>query len=447
MLQPAANERPVSSYSSGSTMPYFLPGDPMNPAGGERVPRQWDYPVGVNAIPGPRPLELISFVELRNLARYYEGVQLCEGVVIQSLQRLRLHVVPRAEYVGDGNPAAPEWANLGRAMEEWFAAPDRTRHDLPSWMAAAERDLIEIDALGVYHRHDRAGRLYSLELVAGDTLAPLIDLEGRTPEYPAPAYAQVLHGVVASLWSRRHMDYLLEHPRTDSPYGLSRVERVVIAVNRALRKEHYDLARFTEGTIPAGYMVATDPKLFGLNADKFAILERQWNALLAGNTTERMRTRFIPPGWDFKSVATEDIQTEFDRWLLNITAAACGLTMDELGFTETSNRSVGDSQERVVRRNSTKPRAEYYGRYFDTIIRRYAGTPLWPNARSVSVAGRPITQAVWDARYHVVWDGLEDPDEFSQRVTDAAAMVKAGILDADGARAWLKLPREMVGVQ
>src|SRR5579883_631099 len=104
---PGANQRPLAEYQSASSQPFFLPGDPMNPAAPDSQPRQWDYPVGINAIPGPRPEELMSFAELRNLARYYGGVQICEGVIIQSLQRLRMQVVPRAEFVGDGDPAAP----------------------------------------------------------------------------------------------------------------------------------------------------------------------------------------------------------------------------------------------------------------------------------------------------------------------------------------------------
>lgn len=438
---PAMNNRPVSAYLSGGSQPIFLPGDPQYPAGGladqSAGPRQFDYSVGVNAIPGPRPEELISFEELRNLARYYEGIQIAEGLVIGSLQRLKMRVVLRPEYA-DGTDGATA---AGDAMAEWFAEPDHNRHSLPSWLAAAERDLIELDALGVYHRRDASGRLYGLDLVAGDTIAPLIDVQGRVPDAPAPAYTQVLKGLVASLWTRDELDYLVEHPRTDSPYGLSRVERVVMAVNRALRKEHYDLQRFTEGSMPLGTMETIDPKLLGMDADKFQKLERQWNTMLAGNVAARMRVRFIPPGWSYKPQATEDITTEFDRWLLNLTCASFGLTMDEMGFTETSNRSVGDSQERVVKRNSTRPRAEYWARYFDRVIRRNHGEPLAPNARALCVGSHPLRVWRWDARYRVVWEGLEDPDEFGVLVGQAATMVQAGIMAPDEARAWLKIPR------
>ncbi len=140
-----------------------------------------------------------------------------------------------------------------------------------------------------------------------------------------------------------------------------------------------------------------------------------------------------------------DVSVEFDRWLLNLTSAMFGLTMDELGFTETSNRSVGDSQERVIYRNSVQPKTNFLAGYLNRVIRRYHGQELSANAGSFSAAGAPTRKPyLWDGRYQVVWTGIDEPEDFNAKVQAAATMVQAGIIDAGEARRWLKLPREVL---
>ena len=438
------NDRPLTAYSpaleGGGII--FPPGDPLRPVGGatdgEGGPRQYDFPVGTNTVPTPRHTEDSSFADLRNLAGLYDGIQLCERAIFRVLRRLRLRLVAR------GGVGRSDETNA-RMMEEWLATPDKRGHDLSSWLVAAMRDNLELDAVAIYHRRNRAGGLYGLELVAGETIAPLIDSGGRRPMAPAPAYAQVLYGVVASLWSADDIDYLVEHPRTDSLYGTSTVESILLRVNQALRKEHYDLTRYTDGTVPSGILHTREPKLLALSADQLTVIERMWNATLAGNDAMRMRSRLVPPGWEFESLPTEAVTVEFDRWLLNITVAAFGLTMDELGFTETSNRSVGAAQERVIYRNAVRPRADFFANYLTTrVIGRYAGQPLEVTCSAVSIPGRATRSAgYWDDRYSVQWDGNEEPQDINAQAQAATQLVGAGILTPQQARHWLKFAEEM----
>jgi hypothetical protein len=46
-----------------------------------------------------------------------------------------------------------------------------------------------------------ARKLYSLDIVDGATIKPLIGEDGRAPEPPDPAYQQALHGVPAADFS------------------------------------------------------------------------------------------------------------------------------------------------------------------------------------------------------------------------------------------------------
>ena len=62
--------------------------------------------------------------------------------------------------------------------------------------------MLVIDAATIYPRYTRGGSLYSLDIIDGATIKPLIGEDGRAPEAPDPAYQQIPHGVPAADFSR-----------------------------------------------------------------------------------------------------------------------------------------------------------------------------------------------------------------------------------------------------
>ncbi len=408
-----------SSDLSGGVM--FPPGEPLRPAvgiaPGDGAPRQWAYPVGYNIAQRPRATEQTSFEQLRNLAALYDGVQVCERVYFDLLGRLEPRVVPRGELLAEGEPVgAPRWREPAQRIEAFLESPDRAQ-DLRAWLVAFVRDLLEIDAVAIYARRTRGGGLHALELVAGDSIKPLIDAQGRTPEPPQPAYQQFLYGVPGGWYTRDELDYVRETARTESVYGLSRVERVILRVNQALRKQDFDLARFTDGSTPLG--IIEPPSEMPWTPEQVRIFEETFNGLLAGNDQYRVRARALPPGSKWHALAGDDPLVAFDRFLLNVTVAAFGLTMDELGFTETSNRSVGETQQSVVYRRAVAPVAGLVAGYLTRAVRRWL-----------------------DPRFTVTLAGLEEPEDFAARAEAFARLIPVGVISPSQAARLLRLPVE-----
>ncbi len=397
----------------------FSPGQPIRPtpglSGPGGAPRQWAFPPGYNIAQLPRFTEQTSFDQLRGLAALYDGIQLCERVYFDLLGRLEPRVLPRTELLAVGeDAAAPRWREPARRIEAFLESPDRAQ-DLRSWLVAFVRDQLEIDAVAIYTRRARSGGLYALELVAGDTIKPLLDGSGRPPLPPAPAYQQFLYGAPAGWYTRDELDYLRETARTESPYGLSRVERIVLRVNQALRKQGFDLARFTDGATPLG--VIQPPASLTWTPEQLELFERAFNGLLAGNDQMRVRARALPPGATWQALAGDDPLIEFDRFLLNITVAAFGLTMDELGFTETSNRSVGQTQENIVYRRAVAPVAGLVAGYLTRKVRQWL-----------------------DDRFTVTFTGFEEPDDFATRAEAFARLIPLGVVSPAEAARLLHLP-------
>jgi|GEM_PF-2606414 len=445
------NTTPVAAYQPKSGSPgytLFSPGDPIRPIpgldDGFGGPRQWAYPVGGNIYTQPRANESVGFEQLRNVAALAYGVQLCERVIFRIIQRLEIAITPKAQYLDSADDASkPQWTEPAKYMQEWLQEPDHRGTDLNDWLVAATRDLLEIDALGIYHRPTRNGNLYGLELVAGDTIAIRYDAGGRIALPPAPAFQQVVYGSPGLLFSSNEMDYIKEIHRTDNLYGVSPVESVLLTVNQALRKQSYDLRRYTDGATPTGVLQTSNAALFNLTAEQIQGFEMMWNAILAGNDQLRHRTKVVPPGFTFQSLQENAIATDFDRWLLNIIVAAFGLTMDEIAMTETSNRSVGESQEHVIYRNAVQPRTALLARYMTRkVIARYDGMPLSATNATVSRAKAPTKAKLgtWDRRYQVEWRGIDEPEDLNAKITAAGQLVDKGIMGRTEAKRWLGLP-------
>ncbi len=251
----------------------------------------------------------------------------------------------------------------------------------------------------------------------GNTIKPLLDITGRRPAPPAPAYQQFVWGVPAGRYSTRELDYLCESPRVDSPYGFSRVERILFCVNHALRKQHYDLARFTDGVVPSGLLVP--PPALEWTAEQISEYEQSFNTYLAGNDQLRARVKVVPPGFGFTATHPEAPSTDFDRWLLNITAACFGLTMAELGMTEQVNKSSGDTQENVVYRRAVRPLADFFARYLSRIVAEE-----------------------FDPALVLTWQPIDEPEDFTAKAQALATLVQSQVITPARAAALLGLAPE-----
>ena len=133
-------------------------------------------------------------------------------------------------------------------MTSFLDRPDR-RHSFADWLRMLVEDMLVIDAATIYPRYTRGGSLYSLDIVDGATIKPLIGEDGRAPEPPDPAYQQVLHGVPAADFSADELLYLPRNARAHRLYGMSPVEQIALTVNIALRRDVATLEYYQFGSV------------------------------------------------------------------------------------------------------------------------------------------------------------------------------------------------------
>lgn len=404
----------------------FSPGIPLQPQknvnpGG--YPVQWRFPVAVNTFTPDRALndpERPSFQQLRSLAKLYEGVTLCERTWLDLVPRMQLKISLKPEYVAAGADDKDYQEEISY-FYKWFESPDKM-HDQHSWIRLCLREQTQIDELYIYKRKKRGGGLFSLEVIAGDQFKPLLDDWGKIPQPPNFAFQQYPWGLPGEWFTTDDLIHYQESPAADNPFGESRVERVIMRINQALRKEKKDLSHFTEGNIPQGMMKV--PADATWTPDQIDAFEQAWNALLAGNASQQVRMRFTQPGMEYQPFEQYALDTSFDMYIFKICCGAYGVSPGDVAFTEDIHKSSGDSQQNMLYRRTIDPLARVYASFFTQCMNNDFDPDLHGDMFEASFVG------------------FEEQEDTAALAGAYSTLTNSGILGISNAGKLLKLPED-----
>ena len=197
---------------------WFGPLQPLAPMAPPEVKgRQWDYPFGANLNYIPRAEDGVSFAELRGLA---DALPLLRAVIETRKDQIAAQSYAVRPRNRNDSPASSQAIDQ---VTRFLARPDR-RRSFADWLRMLLEEMLVIDAATLYPRFNRGGSLYSLDIIDGATIKPLIGEDGRAPEAPDPAYQQILKGIPAADFSAEELLYLPRNVRAHRLYGMSPVE-------------------------------------------------------------------------------------------------------------------------------------------------------------------------------------------------------------------------------
>src|SRR5258708_4157418 len=331
------------------------------------------FPPSFNTAPVDRTMgnqAIPPFQQLRILAKTSSGIGLCERAILDLVPRMGIKIGLTKEALAQGAEEKNFQEDIAY-FTDFFTYPTKVldqrgriiqRHDIHHFIRTAWREQTQIDELYLYKKKDRAGNLLSLDIVAGDQMKPLLDDWGNIV-----AYQQYPRGVPGAIFTMQQMIRYNETPAADTPFGTSRIERIMLRVNQALRKETKDLNYFTEGNQPFAIMEV--PEASNWTPDQIEAYEVMWNAMQAGNSQQQVRMRFTQPGMKYTPLEVYQLITDFDQFLLNIEAAAYGLSMQDLAFTGDIHKSSGDSQQNMMFRRTLEPTAVVYATILTRVMR------------------------------------------------------------------------------
>jgi len=235
-------------------------------------------------------------------------------------------------------------------------------------------DLLVLDAMALYKRPNVGGGLYALEPVDAATIVLELDENGGTPMPPDTAYKQIIHGKTVAEFTADEMYYEMMNARTYTPYGLAPLESLVLGVSAALKSDIYNVHLLTEGNIPEGFFGVPE----NWTPDQIKEFQALWDAALSGDTRAMSKLKFVPSGKGATgytpAVKPEDMRyKELQEWLMMKTCMLFEIQPNELGFTDTVNKSTGEVQQDIGFNSGLKPLAEFFQEIFTDVIQTDMG--------------------------------------------------------------------------
>ena len=326
----------------------FSPGQPIGPYDGfSRTPRTHDFVTGYNIATRPRTHEQVAFETLKGLFGAYDVARICVRHRIASLRSLDHKLLAMEGWEGDVSRDVAEGKRV-------LKRPDRKTLFKP-WLAKYLRGVLSYDAGTLYRMRNRAGRAVGLSVVDGTMIAPLQDYWGNPPDDPAPAYVQYVQGLPWNWLTRSDLIYEPYDPRDDSLYGTAPLEDILLNSNTDVRFQLYFLQRFTEGNLPAAFASAPE----SWSPDQIEQFQELWDGFMLGDQSRKSQIRWLPGGSKFTWSNEKDFTDSFSLFLMRKTCAAYSIVPSDLGFTESVNKSSGESQADVQHRVGDLPMAHH----------------------------------------------------------------------------------------
>jgi len=356
---------------------WFGPMQPQRPMAPEGTAgRAFDYPVGYNLAYGPRSYEPVSFADLHALADNCDLLRLVIETRKDQICAQDWEVRPRKQADGT-HPKAGDFANAIAAARSFFEFPDKD-HRLAAWLRQIAEELFVTDAVSIYVRPDRKGRVHGFDIVDGQTIVPRIDENGRTPAPPAVAYQQILHGVPAGDFSRDELFYLPRNKRPGHVYGYSPVEQVIVTANTLVRRSLHQLSYYTDGNIADAMFTAPG----GFTVDQIEGLQRWWDGQCEGSIPGRRHGLWLPNGVDIKQPKQINLSDPYDELLARIICFAFSVSPQP--FVSMMNRATAESAHDAAVAEGLIPVLNYFRDIFRTLFDRMG----WHDIEMVPVDDR-----------------------------------------------------------
>jgi len=406
--QQIAMPRDPFPYAFGPGTPLLpAPLDPTRPDTGRAEPRIYEYPVSWN-IPGINH-RLVPWQVLRqaaNVGVIRDCIRIRKNEVT-SLEwdiTLTQDAVEAAQRKDPGKSRADieqdlqkQLADVRQRVTAFWKKPDRGNGlAFGDWMTEALEEHLVLDALAIYPRFTYGGELYSLEILDGSTIKPLLDHRGGRPLPPYPAYQQILYGfprgefvadtdesddgkTIPNGYDADQLIYKRREVRTHSPYGLSAVEQSLTDVDLWLKRAQWMRAEYTEGVMPAGWLKNAGDNAW--NPAQLLEYERDLNDYYGGSTAARQRIRVLPPGVEpveGQRGIEEKYKPDYDLHLLKLVVAHFDMSIAELGFTEAKglgSSGYHEGQENVQQRKQTRPDLQWMAEIITDISRVHLAMP------------------------------------------------------------------------
>lgn len=281
-------------------------------------------------------------------------------------------------------------ADVQRIMS-WFYNPNGNAESFGEIIGQWVQDLCEVDAavgIKVFNQRGEFSQLFARDGASflknpdiygymgnrDDFVSPIGDMN---PNLAMPEKIKVYgahysrsaaffqYGYVGNAlpvpFGKREVMYIMANPRTDSIYGRSPMEIIQDVLVTLIYGVRYNMDYFLNGNMPDGIvnLVGADEEV--AKAFQNRLREKFTRTDSLGNNN--VRKGHVYPVWGGPEVnfvpfqiSSKDMEIiEQQKWFTKLVWSAFGVTPDEMGYTEDSNKAVSQTQTGVHKRKALKP--------------------------------------------------------------------------------------------
>ena len=323
---------------------FYSPFQPIVPFGYPGTPpREWDYETGINLrFSDPH---MLLYRKLRLMRRGWGTL----STIIETRKDQLLSMPWQIQLKNKPSGTSPAIERV----RDFFRSPDG-KNTFNQWARKLLDDLFVIDCptLHVGYR-SMSGTPLIIEVFDGATFKPLIDDAGRRPDYPSPAYQQIIKGLPMDNFDETEIIRSPMRPQTDDPmWGYSPTEQIYIEITEAIKKTMYQLGFWTEGNLPD--MIMQVPENW--NARQIAAFQAMFDAELAGVIQQKSKVRFVPAGmkpYDIKGSAGEHLTSDRDEVLIRL--ACYAFSVSPTPFVKGMNRATAQTAQEEATKEGLHP--------------------------------------------------------------------------------------------
>lgn len=329
-------------------------------AEGQFNPMMYTIPYGFNQTQNvQKPTIGVDYNVLRQFALNYPPARAC-------ILRLKTQVSQLEWDISGKDEKAVDEGRIKAVKEKFLMLFEDM--NFRRYLDKANEDILTIDALSVYKQRNFGNKLHKLLPVDGATIRIRVDETGMIPDPPETAYSQYIRGKKTADLTKDELLYAVSNPRTNTAYGLSPLESLIITISSALQSQSYNLAYLTEGDDPEGFITMPED----WNEERITKFAQLWDQMIAGNMRTRRRLKFVPAGSTYTpSRKPEDMAFEkFEMWLLENTCSCFGVPPADIGFTQKVIKSTAQVQQITGRERGMRPLINFHKEIFDRVIQR-----------------------------------------------------------------------------
>ena len=293
--------------------------------------------------------------------------------------------------VKEGVEETPELKAKREEIINFFINPNGNRESFAQILRAVTKDILELDSGVIVKSFNQAGELVQIFARDGGSFLKNPDIYGymgnrvdiiepmdeelinsygeeeRIHHYDLyykhqAAYFQ--YGwTSASMpipFGKQEVVYMMQNPRTDSIYGLSPVAILSDILYTLIYGSQYNLDFYMNNNMPEGVMslLGADQATLKATKDRFegTFREKDENTGFFRRVAYRLpwvnrEVTFTPFQLDPKTMQIIEQQ----QWFTKVVWMCFGVTAEEMGFTENSNRAVSESQHAIAQRKAARP--------------------------------------------------------------------------------------------